>query len=155
MTEVVARGDRELVVTRRFAAPRDRVFAALTVPGLLVQWYGARGWRLVECSFEAAVGAAYVFVSEGPGRARMTQRGEVRAVEPPVSITISEVFDEQSYPGVTLITHDLAEEGSATLLTTTIRYATPDGRATALRYPMARGMAEAYTRIDLLMEGQA
>ncbi|WP_062442638.1 SRPBCC domain-containing protein [Herbidospora daliensis] len=155
MTEVVARGDREIVVTRRFAAPRERVFAALTVPELLVRWYGAKGWRLVECSFEAAAGGAYVFVSEGPGGARMTQRGEVRAVEPPASITLSEVFDEQSYPGVTLITHDLAEEGPATLLTTTIRYATPDGRATALRYPMARGMAESYTRFDLLLEGQA
>ncbi|WP_062352588.1 SRPBCC domain-containing protein [Herbidospora yilanensis] len=155
MTDVVTRGEREIVVSRRFAAPRERVFAALTVPGLLVQWYGARGWRLTECSFEAVVGAAYRFVSEGPGGARMVQRGEVRVVEPPVSITISEVFDEQSYPGVTVITHELAEEGAGTLLTTTIRYATPGGRATALRYPMARGMAEAYTRIDLLLEGQA
>ncbi|WP_212735596.1 SRPBCC domain-containing protein [Herbidospora galbida] len=158
MTEVVARGDRELVVTRRFAAPRERVFAALTVPDLLVRWYGAKGWRLVECAFDAAPGGAYLFVSEGPGGARMVQRGEVRAVEPPVSITISEVFDEQSYPGVTLITHELTREltgeGPATLLTTTIRYATAEGRATALRYPMARGMAESYTRFDLLLEGQ-
>ncbi|WP_157521935.1 SRPBCC domain-containing protein [Herbidospora cretacea] len=152
MTGVVTRGDREIVVTRRFAASRDRVFAALTTPDLLVQWYGAQGWRLVECSFEASPGGAYRFVSEGPGGARMVQRGEVRAVEPPRSITLSEVFDEQSYPGVTLITHDLTDEGAGTLLTTTIRYATPDGRATALRYPMARGMAQAYTKLDLLLE---
>ncbi|WP_157518580.1 SRPBCC domain-containing protein [Herbidospora mongoliensis] len=152
MTDVVTRGDREIIVTRRFAAAQAKVYAALTTPDLLVQWYGAQGWRLVECSFEASPGGSYEFVSEGPGGERMVQRGEVRAVEPPSSITLSEVFDEQSYPGVTLITHDLTAEGAGTLLTTTIRYATPGGRATALRYPMGRGMAEAYTKLDLLLE---
>ncbi|GAB1817093.1 SRPBCC domain-containing protein [Herbidospora sp. RD11066] len=153
MTDVVTRGDREIVVTRRFAASREKVFAALTTPDLLLRWYGARGWRLAECAFEASPGGSYRFVSEGPGGERMTQRGEVRAVEPPARVVISEVFDEQSYPGVTLITHELTADGAGTLLTTTIRYATTGGRATALRYPMARGMAESYTKLDSLLEG--
>ena len=38
--------DREIVLTRTFAAPGRLVFDAYTRPELLTQWYGARGWHL-------------------------------------------------------------------------------------------------------------
>jgi uncharacterized protein YndB with AHSA1/START domain len=38
-------GERDVVMTRVFNAPRRLVFDAWTTPGLLVRWYGARGWN--------------------------------------------------------------------------------------------------------------
>ncbi|MDR7276254.1 SRPBCC domain-containing protein [Catenuloplanes atrovinosus] len=149
--EVVARGDRELVTTRAFAAPPARVFDAWTRPELLVRWYGARGWRLVECDVDLRAGGAWRFVSEGPRGARMTQRGVYTGVERPHRLSCTERFDDQSYPGETLIFHVFRADGAGTLLTTTLRYATPAGRDRVLAYPMARGLGEGYARLDTLL----
>jgi uncharacterized protein YndB with AHSA1/START domain len=148
---VSAVDDRELHLRRSFAAPRELVFDAFTKPELLVRWYGARGWNLVECEVDLRVGGAYRFVSRGPGDEEMVQGGVFRDVEPPARLEMTEVFDEQSYPGETLIMHDFETAGGVTTVSSTVRYATPEGRAAVLRYPMARGVAEGTARLDALL----
>jgi uncharacterized protein YndB with AHSA1/START domain len=148
---VTTSGDREIVLTRSFAAPGRLVFDAYTRPELLTRWYGARGWHLVECTLDLRPGGRYRFTSVGPEGARMVQAGQFRQVEAPVRLVLTEVFEEQSYPGETLITHDFNEHSGQTTVTTTVQYATPEGRETALKYPMARGVGESLARLDAVL----
>jgi uncharacterized protein YndB with AHSA1/START domain len=142
------------VLTRSFDAPPRLVFAAFTRPELLARWYGARGWHLVSCDVDLRVGGAYRFVSTGPGGERMAQSGVYRAVEPDARLVLTEIFDDQSYPGETVITHEFAERAGRTDLTSTLLYATAEGRDRVLRYPMTRGAGESFERLDeLLTEG--
>ncbi|RKN49170.1 SRPBCC domain-containing protein [Micromonospora endolithica] len=148
---VHAPGDREIVLSRLFDAPAGPVFAAFTRPELLVRWYGARGWRLVECDVDLRVGGRWRFVSHGPHGGRMVQSGTYRRVEPPHRLVGTELFEDQSYPGETLVDHEFTELAGRTTVTTTLRFATPQGRDTTLRYPMARGVGESFVRLaDLL-----
>ena len=147
--DVTTRGDTELVLTRRFAAPRDRVYAALTTPAQVMRWHGARGWKLTVCEIDLRVGGRYRFVSRGPGGAEMTQTGRYLELDPPDRLVLTEMFEDQSYPGETVITTTLTE---ATLMTTVVRYATPRGRETALAYPMERGVGESYAVLDQLLQ---
>ena len=149
---VTTPSDREIVLRRDFAAPRRLVFDALTRPEMLTRWYGARGWNLVDCQVDLRVGGAWRFVSRGPGGARMAQRGVYREIRPPDRLVYTEIFDDQSYPGETLVTHELVERAGRTGLTTTVRYATPEGRAKVLTYPMARGVGEAHERLDAVLQ---
>jgi uncharacterized protein YndB with AHSA1/START domain len=149
--DMSTRGDREIVFRRDFRAPRHLVFAAWTRPELLVRWYGADGWRLVECDVDLRVGGAWRFVSTGPDGARMVQSGRYRLVEPPARLEFSEIFDAQSYPGETLIVHDLTERSGTTTVTSTLTFATAFGRDTVLGYPMRRGLGEGYARLDVLL----
>lgn len=144
-------GDREIVLSRMFEAPAPLVFAAFTRPDLLVRWYGARGWRLVDCEVDLRVGGRWRFVSQGPDGERMVQSGRYRTVDPPHRLVCTERFDDQSYPGDTLVGHTFTELAGRTTVTTTLRYATPEGRDTALRYPMARGVTESFTRLAELL----
>ena len=48
---------------------------------------------------------------------------------------------------------ELTERSGDTTLTTTVRYATREGRDTVLRYPMARGVSEGYDRLAALLNG--
>ncbi|WBB70931.1 SRPBCC family protein [Micromonospora sp. WMMD812] len=144
-------GDRELVLSRVFDAPADLVFAAFTRPELLVRWYGARGWRLVGCDVDLRVGGRWRFLSRGPGGDRMVQSGTYRRIEPPHRLVYTELFDDQSYPGETLISHEFTERAGRTTVTSTLRYATPEGRDTVLRYPMVRGVGQSYVRLDDLL----
>jgi uncharacterized protein YndB with AHSA1/START domain len=149
--QVSAGNDRDLRLRRSFRAPRALVVDAFTVPDLLVRWYGARGWNLVGCEVDLRVGGAYRFESEGPGGDRMAQAGVFRELDPPARLVMTELFDDQSYPGETLITHEFAEQAGVTTVTSTVRYATAEGRATVLRYPMARGVTEATDRLAALL----
>lgn len=148
---VTTPGTREIVLSRVFDAPSRLVFDAWTKPELLTRWYGARGWNLVECAVDLRVGGEWRFVSEGPAGARMVQRGVYREIEPPTRLVTTEQFDDQSYPGPTLITHVFTETAGRTTATTTVRYATPAARDRVLQYPMARGVGEGYDRLDAVL----
>ena len=144
-------GDREIVLSRMFDGPARLVFAAFTRPELLVRWYGARGWQLVECQVDLRVGGRWRFVSQGPGGELMGQGGVYREVDQPHRLVCTELFDDQSYPGETLVSHDFTELAGRTTVTTTLLFATPEGRATALRYPMTRGVTESFIRLAELL----
>jgi uncharacterized protein YndB with AHSA1/START domain len=145
---VTTPGDREIVLTREFRAPRRLVFDAWTRPELLKRWYGARGWQLVECDVDLRVGGAWRFVSRGPDGTRMGQSGVYREILAPVRLVYTEVFDNQSYPGESLVTHVFVEAGGRTTATSTVRLPSKHAREIVLRYPMARGVGEGFDRLD-------
>ena len=143
--------DREIVLTRAFDAPRRMVFDALTRPELLKRWFGARGWNLVVCEVDLRVGGTWRFVSRGPDGAELGHGGVYSVVLPPDRLVYTELFDDQSYPGESLITHALVERNARTTLTSTLLYASQEGRDIVLGYPMERGVAEGYDRLDELV----
>jgi uncharacterized protein YndB with AHSA1/START domain len=140
--------DTEIVLQRVFDAPRHLVFDALTTPELLVRWFGARGWRLVVCEVDLRVGGAWRFVSHGPDGGILGHGGVYHEVVPPERLVYTEVFDNQSYAGESLITQVLVERDGRTTLTSTVRYASREARDIVMKYPMARGVAQAYERLD-------
>lgn len=148
---VTTLGDRELVLTRTFAAPRPLLFDALTRPELLQRWYGAQGWNLIECEVDLRVGGAWRYVSRGPGREVMTQYGVYREVEAPRRLVYTERFVDQSFAGESLITAVLEDRGERTTLRSTVRFPSPQARALVLSRPMERGLGESYHRLDRVL----
>jgi uncharacterized protein YndB with AHSA1/START domain len=149
---VTTRADRDIVLTRTFNAPSTLVFDAWTKPELLVRWYGARGWHLIECDVDLRVNGAWRFVSCGPNKEIMAQSGMYQGISAPDRLTYTEKFDNQSYPGETLVTHVFVERSARTTVTSTLRYPSRDARDIVLRYPMARGVGEAFDRLDELLQ---
>jgi uncharacterized protein YndB with AHSA1/START domain len=143
--------DREIVLRRVFDAPRRMVFDAFTRPELLKRWFGARGWNLVVCEVDLRVGGTWRFVSRGPDGTHMGHGGMYREIQPPDRLVYTELFDDQSYPGESLITHVLVEQNARTTLTSTLLYASQKGRDIVLSYPMERGVAQGYDRLDELL----
>ncbi|HEY3005365.1 MAG TPA: SRPBCC family protein [Kribbellaceae bacterium] len=148
---VTAASDTDLILTRVFDASRELLYDALTTPALLVRWYGARGWNLVDCQVDLRVGGAWRFVSRGPGGRSMAQSGLYRELAPPERLVYTEVFDEQSYPGESLISTVLSESGGRTTMTSTVRLPSAAAREIVLRYPMERGAGEGFDRLAALL----
>ncbi|HEY8544226.1 MAG TPA: SRPBCC domain-containing protein, partial [Acidimicrobiales bacterium] len=142
--------DTRIVMTRRFAAPRRLVFAALTEPDLLRRWLGADGWHLIEADVDLRVGGRWRFVSRGPGGALLGHGGEYRVVDPPARLVYTERYDDRWVAGEALVEAALTEvdEGRATVLTTTLTYPSRELRDHVLRSPMARGVGEGHRRLD-------
>lgn len=148
---VTTPNERDIVLEREFAAPRSLVFDALTNADLLPRWYGARGWNLVRCEVDLRVGGRWRFVSRGPDGSYMAQSGVYREIARPQRLVYTEVFDDQSYPGESLITHRLTERVGRTTLTSTVRCPSRRARDIVLGYPMARGVAESFDRLAAVL----
>ncbi|GAA3445378.1 SRPBCC family protein [Planomonospora venezuelensis] len=144
---VTTPADTEIVLTRRFAAPRRLVFDAWTRPELLRRWYGARGWNLVVCEVDLRVGGAWRFVSRGPGGEEMGSRGVYREVAPPGRLVFTESYDDRWFPGETLVTTVLTEQGGTTTLTGTLTFPSREVRDAVLASPMERGVGESCDRL--------
>ena len=152
--KVTAQSEREIVMTRDFDAPRRLVFDALTKPELLKRWLGVfGGWELAVCDVDLKVGGAYRYVwrrsSDG---SEMGLRGVYREIVPPERLVCTELFDEAWYPGESLITTTLAEQGDRTTFTSTILYESQEARDAVLKSPMERGVAASYNKLAELLE---
>ena len=56
-------GDRDVVVTREFDAPRELVFLCYTKPELIRRWYGLPDWKMTVCEIDFRVGGKWRFVT--------------------------------------------------------------------------------------------
>ncbi len=150
--KVTTPSDREIAITRIFNAPRHLVFGALSKPELVKQWLlGPPGWSMPVCEMDLRVGGAYRFQWRGPDGKEMGTRGVFREVVPPERFVATERFDEPWYPGESLVTYVLAEQGGKTILTLTVLYASREVRDGVIKSGMEKGVAMSYDRLaDLL-----
>ncbi len=153
--KVTTRGDREIVMTRDFDAPRRLVFHALTKPELVKQWLlGPPGWSMPVCEIDLRVGGAYRYVWRNTNGKEMGMGGVFREIVVPERIVNTEKFDEAWYPGEAVGAAVLIEQGGMTTLTQTVLYVSQEARDGVLKSGMERGVAVSYDRLaELLASG--
>ena len=141
-------GERALVVTRAFAAPRASVFRALTTPALVKRWLlGPDGWTMPVCEIDLKPGGKFRYLWRKDG-AEMGVSGTYREIAPPERIVHTEAFDDNWTNGESLVTTMLDEMDGRTTMSMTIRYASQESRAIALAAGMLEGMTATYDRLD-------
>ncbi len=157
--KITMSGDRDLVMTRVFDAPRRLVFDAHTKPELVRQWLlGPPGWSMPVCEMDVRVGGRYRWVWRHDTKGtEMGMGGMYREVKAPERLVATEKFDEAWYPGEALNTLVLVEQGGRTTLTQTMRYESRAARDAVLKSDMERGVAASYDRLDdvLVVAAQA
>lgn len=154
--KLTTRGDREIVMTRDFNAPRTLVFDAFTKPELLKQWLlGPPGWTMLVCEIDLRVGGAYRYVwrQSSDGR-EMGMGGIYREISAPERVVATEKFDEAWYPGEAVGTLVLVEQGGKTTVTQTVLYQSREARDAVLKSGMEKGVTASYDRLDAVLASQ-
>lgn len=147
--QVTAPGDRDLVMTRTFDAPRELVFDAWTKPELLRQWLGVfGGWSMAVCEVDLRVGGSYRFVWRGSQGQEMGMGGIYREIVPGERIVSTEQFDDPWYEGEAVGTLVFVERDGQTTVTQTVRYASREVRDAVLKSPMESGVAASFNKLD-------
>jgi len=150
--------NRELVVTlpsdhevrhgRRFSAPRELVFAALTRPEVLARWYGPQGWKLVSCEVDLRAGGAWVYVTRQPSGREITQYGVYLEIVEPERLVYTEHWLDWDV-GEVVVTTELSEPAKGeTLLTLTSRFPSKQVRDQLLAAGADRGAREHYDKLE-------
>jgi len=151
---IVASGERELVITRMFEAPPHLVFEAHTVPALMKRWFtGPDGWVLATCEIDLRPGGTYRHEWKHEDGRTMGMGGTYKAVDAPVRLVATELFDEDWTGGGTVNTQLFEAVGNQTRLTTTVLCASAEARDNMLNSNMEAGIAASYARLDAVLAG--
>lgn len=154
--QITTRGDRELVITRAFDAPRTLVWETFTKAELVRQWLlGPPGWTMPVCEIDFRVGGHYRYVWRNESGIEMGMGGVHREIVVPERIVITEKFDHSWYPGEAVGTTTLVEQAGRTMLTQIVQYESRDAREVVLKSPMESGMAAGYDRLEQLVMSMA
>jgi uncharacterized protein YndB with AHSA1/START domain len=155
--KITPSGDRDLVMTRDFDAPRKLVYDAHTKPELVRQWLlGPPGWSMPVCEMDVRVGGKYRWVwRKDTDGSSMGMGGVYREVKAPERLVSTEKFDEAWYPGESLNTLVLVEQGGRTTLTQTMRYESREAREAVIKSGMEQGVNASYDRLDAVLAAKA
>jgi len=109
--------DREIVLSRVIAAPREHVFQAWTDPTQIVQWFGPDGFTVESLECDIRPGGRWRFVFTGPDGRRWDNRMVFLRVEAPGLIEFEHGSDKDDDPArfhVT-VTFDAQADGRTVL----------------------------------------
>jgi len=153
---ISAPGDRELVMTRVFDAPRRLVFEAMTRPDLLKRWlFGPPGWAMTVCEVDLKVGGKFRHVWRNDDGREMAMSGVHREIVPGKRIVRTETFDFgcPTQAGEQVGTLVLTEQGGKTKMTLTVLYPSREARDGTLATGADQGLAAGYDRLADILAG--
>ena len=154
-TEVVRASDRELVVTRTFDYPIDRVFEAWTRPELMQRWWAPQsiGLSFERCEMDVRTGGTYRFVFSHPAAPEpMAFHGRyLEVVRPTRLVWTNEEAGEAGQ--VTTVTFEA--RGGQTVVVMHDLYPTREALDEAMESGATCTFDEAFGQLDALLDAPA
>lgn len=154
-TEFTTPSDVELHIKRAFAAPRERVWEALTKPEHLRSWMlGPEGWEMPTCEMDLRAGGSWHYVWRHANGDQMEMTGVYREVTPPERIVNTENWGGEWPETVNTVSLTEHEDGGTTV-TTVVRYPSREARDAALQTGMKDGVNLSYKRLEAVVRSLA
>ncbi|WP_255467851.1 SRPBCC family protein [Reyranella sp. CPCC 100927] len=127
--------DREIVLSRVIAAPRELVFKVWTDPQHLPKWFGPEGFKVETHEIDIQVGGRWRFVFVGPDGTRYDNRVVFLKIEPPHLLEMNHGADIDDDPNLfrTIVTFDEQSNGK-TVVTLRQLHPTKAHRAGAIGF---------------------
>lgn len=143
---VTTPSDREILVTRVFDAPRQKVWDALTRPELVARWWG-RGNRVVIERLEVERGGHWRFVEHAADGVHGFE-GRFREVSPPDRLV--QTFEWDGMPGHVVVNSMTLEDlgDGRTKVVTTSLFHTREERDGMLSSGMSAGLEQSYRALE-------
>ncbi|HII40453.1 MAG TPA: SRPBCC family protein [Thermoplasmata archaeon] len=144
--------EQEILISRVFDAPPERVFRAHVDPKALADWWGPREYVNTVDRWEPRKGGAWRIVQRAPDSTEHPFRGVFQEVVPSKRLTWT--FEYERLPGHVL-TETMTfepEPGGRTKLTVHAVFPSQEDRNGMLASGMEWGMREGYERLDDLLD---
>jgi uncharacterized protein YndB with AHSA1/START domain len=146
-TQFATPSDREVTITRVFAAPRQLVFDAFTKCEHLRNWMlGPDGWTMPICEMDLRPGGKIRWTWRRETGTEMTITGVMQEFSPPDRFVATESWGAP-WPE-TLNTTVFVEKDGRTTVTQTILYPSKEARDAATATGMTDGVNVSFERLD-------
>jgi uncharacterized protein YndB with AHSA1/START domain len=143
-------GDRDLILTRSFRAPRPLVWDAWTQPQHVQRWFGCGDRPMTDCTIDLRVGGSWRYVLQNPDGGDMALSGEYLEIVPAERLVATERYEW--VPGSDHTnTLTLTDCNGTTTLQLLVQYATAAHRDADLQHGMEIGLSETLNRLAALL----
>ena len=147
-------GEREIVITRTFNAPRALVYQALTNVEHVKRWWGPRHYGPVSAVADFRSGGHYRFAQGDGHGGEVAFSGEVRESSPARIVYVEEFEQMPGHGAETTVT--LEERGpNTTFMTVRSVYKTREDRDGVIASGMEWGARLSYLQLDEVLEDLA
>jgi uncharacterized protein YndB with AHSA1/START domain len=147
-----AAADREVLITRIFDAPRERVFRAWTDPDEVAAWFGPEHFDTPrdQIRIDLRVGGRYelTMVRRGGGSQHAIGYEIIELVEPELIVLRSDPMPEAGMHEPTVVRIELHDHGAKTRMTLSDSPLPPEGRDHA-----AAGWSAAFDKLAAVVTG--
>jgi len=143
--QITKPSDVTIVLTRTFAAPRQKVFDALTKPDQVLHWFQPKQMSLAGYEADLRVGGTYRYIFQRPNGRKLEMRGVYQEVDPPHRLIRTETYDFS--PLALTVTIVLEESGGKTLMTQIMLYSSKEDRDGDFD-PVSSSAAEIYVNLE-------
>jgi uncharacterized protein YndB with AHSA1/START domain len=141
---------RTVEMTRFFAAPRERVFAAWTRAEHLAHWFGPKGFTVPSCEADPRPGGVFRLCMRSPKGLDYWVRGVYREIVAPERVVITCTAEDEK--GIVrleeLIDVTFTEQDGKTRLYLNATASGPSPEAAAMLEGMQKGWAQTVDRLD-------
>lgn len=161
--------EREFLITRVIAAPREQVFQAWTDPVQLAQWWGPHDFANPVCELDLREGGAYRIVMRGPDGTEYPIKGVYRQIAAPERLVMTDNWEEHPdqwqeqlsgdhgdaaddavQEALNLVTFE-EEQGGQTRLAIRTIFSSAAVRDAMLRMGMSEGWSQSLERLSALV----
>lgn len=91
---------KEIVITREFDAPRERVWKAWTEPELIKKWWGPEHFTAPSIKMDLKVGGKYIWAMRGPEGTQwdktMYNAGVFEEIVPPEKLVVTQYMSDEN-----------------------------------------------------------
>ena len=120
--------DREIVLSRVVAAPRELVYRAWTEKDRVGEWFGPKGFTMFHAKNDLRPGGTFLYALRGPDGLEIWGKWVYREIAPPERLVLISSFSDAegnvtrhpmspTWPAQTLSTTTLTEHGGKTTVT--------------------------------------
>ena len=124
-TAITTTEGRDLILTRTFDAPPEKVFNAWTQPTLLKQWFAPLPWTTVEAELDVRVGGTSLIVMRNPEGKDFPGRGVYLGVVKNSRLVFTDAFTnawDLSEKPFMLVELEFEARGQSTKYTARVRH---------------------------------
>lgn len=149
----VETSERELVLTRTFAAPPELVFEAYSSCEHIKNWWGPRSWPVTKCSMDFQVGGTWHYCMQGPDGTEAWSIVTYEEIVPSERIAYRDAFSDEdgtineALPQ-TRSSVEFEEADGRTVVTIRAVYPTAADLQTVVDMGMIPGITETLDRLD-------
>ncbi len=151
-TRIVAEpGVPQIVITREFDAPRERLFRAHTDPEMLAQWLGPRRLTMIVERYDVRDGGIWHFIHRDTDGNEYGFHGVFHGTPSPED-GIVRTFEFEGAPGhVSLETLTFEDRDGMTLVCVNAVFQSVEDRDAMVESGMESGVNEGYERLDEML----
>ena len=145
-----------LVIERRFQAPKQRVWEAYSKRELLQQWWSPEHFSTTIKTFEFRPGGRWHYHMTGPDGTKYWSLAIYGAIADGVSIEYADYFSDEQGGNNTSLPSTRTQlafraDGSETVVTTTLKFASLDALQQLLNMGFEQGFASTCDKLDSLL----